>query len=333
VIPDPVDFLYGSTPAEFKSGFGLSESVARLRAATRRSAFGVLAQQAAAGPVDESRVRLQRVIPMTRNSFKPLFVGRFEVRGEAVYLTGRFTLHLFVKAFMTVWFGGVLALGVTLGAKAITTQGGNWLPILAALGMFAAGVTLVGFGMWLARNDAGWLSKVIQTALDAPAVVRGSEPSTQAATPRRASSLPTVLRVTALVLALIGAIGVLSCVSGISSWHAGLGQHPVVTHFSSWQARLASGAYGFLTWGLAFGVYRRKQWAWRLGLVFLGAAGLLTILRSLALPEFSGSAVARPVFCVISLAITLYWGWWWYAQRVHFSSDTDSLAETAPGNG
>lgn len=40
-------FLYGSTPAEFKSAFSLEESVERLRAATKRSSFSALAQSAA----------------------------------------------------------------------------------------------------------------------------------------------------------------------------------------------------------------------------------------------------------------------------------------------
>jgi hypothetical protein len=44
--------------------FGLGESVAHLRAAAKRSASGVLAEPAASGPVSESRVRLQRVIPL-----------------------------------------------------------------------------------------------------------------------------------------------------------------------------------------------------------------------------------------------------------------------------
>ena len=72
-----VGFIYSSISAEFKSTYGLSESVTRLRAATRRSAFGVFVQQAAVGPVGESSVRLQRVIPMVGNSFKPFFFGRF----------------------------------------------------------------------------------------------------------------------------------------------------------------------------------------------------------------------------------------------------------------
>jgi len=314
VIRTLINFIYGSTPAEFKSAFGLNESVVRLRAATRRSAFGVFGQQAAAGPVGESRVRLQRVIPMVGNGFKPFFVGRFEVRGETVYLTGRFTMLGFVKAFMTVWLGSVLAFGIWFGARSINTQGGDWIPVLAGFGMFGAGVALIGFGKWLGRNDARWLSNVIHTALGTP-TVQVSEPFAQSGTPHRTSSLPTVLRVASLVLILIGAIEVWFSISGISSWRAGTGQHTVITHFTSWPARLASGAYGSWALGLAFGVYQRKQWAWRLGLVFLGAAWLISISQFFGSPQFPGSAVARPIFCVFSLAVAVYWGWWWYAQR------------------
>ena len=132
MIQTMLGFNYGSTPAEFKSAFGLSESVIRLRAATRRSAFGVLAQQAAAGPVSESRVRLQRVIPMVGNSFKPFFFGRFEARGDGVYLTGRFTMLGFVKAFMTLWLGGVLAIGIAFAVTVITTHHGDGRPALGA---------------------------------------------------------------------------------------------------------------------------------------------------------------------------------------------------------
>lgn len=134
--------LYGSTSAEFKSAFGLSESVERLRAATRRSAFGVLAEQAATGPVKESRVRLQRVIPIVGNSFKPVFFGRFEVRDGSVYLTGRFTMFFFVKVFMTIWLGGVLAIGLPLAAKTIDTSA--WPATFGVFGMFCAGVALIG---------------------------------------------------------------------------------------------------------------------------------------------------------------------------------------------
>jgi hypothetical protein len=256
---------------------------------------------------------------MVGNSFKPFFFGRFETRGEGVYLTGHFTMLGFVKAFMTVWLGGVLALGIAFAVTVIKTRGGNWLLILGDLGMFAVGVALVGFGKWLARNDVDWLSNVIRTALGAPMAVQASELSARtASTPHSVSPLPTVLRVTAPLLLFMGVMGVWSAISGISSWHAGSG-HMTITHFSSWPLRLAIGAYGFWMLGLAFGVYRRRQWAWRLGLAFFGAAGLTSILQAFTSSQFPDSAVVRAIFCVSSLAVTLYWGWWWYAQRVHFS--------------
>jgi hypothetical protein len=109
----------GSPPVEFASSFGLSESVERLKAATRRSVFSVLARQEAVGTVTESRVSLQRVIPMMGNSFKPFYRGRFiEVDGNVI-LTGRFTMHWLVKVFMTFWFGGAgvwKAVGIWCGA-------------------------------------------------------------------------------------------------------------------------------------------------------------------------------------------------------------------------
>jgi hypothetical protein len=328
VIRTLVGFIYGSISAEFKSAYGVSESVTRLRAATRRFAFGVLAEQAAAGTVSESSVRLQRVIPMVGNSFKPFFIGRFETRSDGVYLTGRFTILGVVKAFMTLWLGCTLAMGIAFSSATINPHSGDWLRALGgSFGMFCAGLALVGFGKWLARNDVTWLSNVIRTALGgAPVIAHASE--TLALVPSgadSASSVPTVLRVTAVVLIFMGVMGIWSAYSGVSSWHATTGHPTIITRFSSTTLRLASGVYGFWALGTAFGVYRRQQWAWRAGLAYFGAAGLFCILQAFTSANFSDSAAVRVIFCVASLAVTLYWGWWWYAQRVHFSSDDDSL--------
>src|ERR1039457_4901867 len=100
-----VRLLYQSTPAEFRSAYRLAESVERLRAATKRSVFSALGETAAVGTVSESGVRLQRVIPMMSNSFRPFFIELFEVRDGATMLTGRFTVSPVVKIFMTIWFG------------------------------------------------------------------------------------------------------------------------------------------------------------------------------------------------------------------------------------
>src|ERR1700730_10329597 len=80
--------LYESTPAEFRSAFGLAEAVERLRAATERSVFSSLGKTAAVGKVPEQGVRLQRVIPMVGISFKPFFIGSFEIRDGLTVLVG-----------------------------------------------------------------------------------------------------------------------------------------------------------------------------------------------------------------------------------------------------
>ena len=81
-----------------------------------------------------------------------------------VRLTGRFTLHLIVKAFMTLWFGLVIlaTLAMALGVQRSTK---SWAEVGYGVGMFLSGLGLVTAGKWLSRNDARWLSEAIHTAL------------------------------------------------------------------------------------------------------------------------------------------------------------------------
>jgi hypothetical protein len=317
-------FLYGSTPAEFKSAFGLKDSVEHLRLATRRSAFGVLAQQAAAGPVSETRVRLQRVIPMVGNSFKPFFFGRFEHRGDEVHLVGRFSMLGIVKVFMTFWLGAVLAFGMVAGLA--LPAAAAWKGFLVSLAMFAAGLGLIGLGKWFARNDIAWLSDVIGVALGgAPksaAVSAQSSPSLAAPLPD-STAPPTVLRVTALVLFLSGVSCVWGAASGVSSWHVNFAGHAAVTHFSSSTSRLPIGACGLVMCVLGIGVYRSRPWAWSGLLVFIVASGVMAIPRVFLDPYFPDISGFRAICGVLMLAVTAYWAWWWYAQRVHFKSVVD----------
>ena len=71
--------LYESTPAEFRSSFGLGESVERLRAATKRSVFSARGETAPAGKVSETTVRLQRVVPMVGKAVMVGVIGRVMV--------------------------------------------------------------------------------------------------------------------------------------------------------------------------------------------------------------------------------------------------------------
>jgi len=104
--------------------------------------------------------------------------------------------------------------------------------MLGDLGMFGAGVALVGFRKWLARSGVAWVSNAIRTAFGVPVVVQASAP-------------PAV-------------------------WFD-----------------------------------------------FFGAVGLTSIFEPLTSSQFQDIAAVRGIFCVLSLIVPLYWGWWRYAQRVH----------------
>jgi hypothetical protein len=162
----------------------LPESVARLRACTKRSVFSSLFHQAAVGPVSESQVRLQRLIPFFGNSFKPIFVGAFHQDNGRVVLEGRFTMFLFSKVFMTVWL--TLALVSTILAaigvlRPVQDGLGNLdggrmtLVPLIGIGFFFFGILFVRGCWWLSRNDMTYLTSVIQAALSQETSNRATE--------------------------------------------------------------------------------------------------------------------------------------------------------------
>ena len=168
-------FLYGNVPVRFPSDFSLAMSIERLRQRTKRSVFSALFRQAAVGPVDESSVRLHRVIPMFGNSFKPIFVGRFNLEEGRVVLEGRFTMFRLSKIFMTIWLVFALIWTVLAAAAALKTVAQDrgtisedpealLVPLVGVL-FFLAGVAFVRGCWWLSRNDMVFLTSVIQAAL------------------------------------------------------------------------------------------------------------------------------------------------------------------------
>src|ERR1700722_13951261 len=212
-----VHLFYDSTPAEFRSAHGLAESVERLSAATKRSVFSALAETTAVGKVSEKVVRLQRVIPMVSNSFKPFFIGHFEVRGDVTVLIGKFTMLPLAKVFMTFWFGmcGLFAGAVLLGG--FKPQGRNAaFFLLQPFLMIGGGIALVAAGKWFARNDAAWLSEVIATALGAPR--DGASVNRDALMNVDADTVPMSLKVAAIFLAASGAMALVVGIVGPHLW-------------------------------------------------------------------------------------------------------------------
>ncbi|MHB8453806.1 MAG: hypothetical protein ACYDDO_03715 [Acidiferrobacterales bacterium] len=306
---------FGSKPVEFESAYGMAESVERLKAATqRRSIFSGLAHQAAAGSVKESRVSLQRVIPMVGNAFKPFFIGRFGQRNGKVVLAGRFRMNWFVRLFMGFWFAGI-ALGTVASMVAATRSHHSALFFFPGMAMLIAGMGMVSLGAWFSRNDPAWLSDVIRNALTEP---KTAAPASSASGAHISNNRPprTIL-VTAGVLAVFGAMSITSAMTGIQSYHA-RPRDAVVTHFTDSSLQRFVALYGALLLGLSYGIYRRRLPAWRAGFVFLFFGQAYFILTLLTSPEFSHAAVLKVFGFVASLVVTLIWGRWWYAQRPHF---------------
>jgi hypothetical protein len=170
--------LFGHIPLELRSAFPLQESVERLKTATKRSVFSTLFCEAAVGCVTANRVRLQRVIPMFGNSFKPVFVGRFVEVGGTVVLRGQFTMFLFSKVFMSVWLSfalvwTILAAVAVFGAgrspSAPQTHHSLAATLFPCIGIafFLAGVAFLRFCWWLSRGDIDYLKTTMIRALDA----------------------------------------------------------------------------------------------------------------------------------------------------------------------
>jgi hypothetical protein len=315
-----VNLIYGSISVEWESVYGLEESVSRLRAATKRSVFSALAEPAAVGTVTESRVKLQRVIPMFRNSFKPFLVGQFVKRGEHVFLVGRFTMDGFVKVFMTVWFGFLVVFGVAAPFAHTVSRSGSFAFVFAPIIMCGFGVGLVWFGKWLARNDAAWLADVVKRALGATAGTSDGAQAFPAATaPTVFAGRPVVVIVTAGVLGLMGAMNLAVVVSGMRS--AGRDPFQFASMYSSGAFKYVAAAEGALLLAIAVGIFMRSRIAWMAGFLMIASAWAYSVATLFLMNDKMGPPLAvKIVFAGFGLLVTAYWGRWWHAQRVHFVS-------------
>jgi multisubunit Na+/H+ antiporter MnhG subunit len=297
--------LFESTPAEFRSAYGIEESVERLQAATKRSAFSAIGEAAAVGKVSPDGVRLQRVTPMVRNSFKPFFVGRFESRDGVTLLTGQFGMSLFTKIFMTFWLGMVALFGVGfLVASLSATASYPRQIVIGPFLMLIAGLGLVALGKWFARNDVAWLTGVIGRALEVPGV--GAQ--TRDETKLDAVAVPTVLKGVALFLAASGVMALFAEFTAPK-----LGGVPILAPLGHWNI-----VYAIAVLSLSAGVWFRRLWAWWGGFLVLG----LSIVSSQFFMRENAQVMPPPfmrvVFGIFSCVVVVVWGRWWYAQRKHF---------------
>jgi hypothetical protein len=257
---------------------------------------------------------------MVRNSFKPFLIGQFVKRGEHVFLVGRFTMLGFVKVFMTVWFGFLVAFGVAAPFAQTASKSATLALVFGPITMCCFGVGLVWFGKWLARNDAAWLADVVKRAIGATADSSDGAPTIPAATsPPVLAGRPMVVIVTAGVLGLMGVMNFVGVVSGMRS--ASRDSFQFASIYTSAAFRYAAAAEGALLLAIAVGIFMRSRIAWMAGFLMIASAWAYSVASLFLMNDKMGPPLAIKIaFAGFGLLVTAYWGRWWYAQRVHFAS-------------
>jgi len=169
--------IFGSHPASYPAIGSPADAAERLSMHVQQSVFRTMFTEAIVGKVTVDKVVLSRYRPWIRNSFNPVFRGRFVFLDGRTMLTGVFGLHKFVKIFMSVWFGFLLVfsvLAITMGIKESLRQGISiWVGILSGHTMCAVatvlgllGCGLVWFGRRISRSDIEYISNSIQEAIN-----------------------------------------------------------------------------------------------------------------------------------------------------------------------
>ena len=167
-----LSFLWDGIPARFVSDYDLAESVRRLTLATARpgATAGVedVPNPVAQGQVSARRVRLVRSAAGQRSGVPSQFSGAFRHADGRVVLEGRFELHAFVRALISL-IGGFTVLALFMVGSALQQDADRlwWTPGIV-LALAALGLALVAAGRAQATPDAAWLSALIQRALRAP---------------------------------------------------------------------------------------------------------------------------------------------------------------------
>jgi hypothetical protein len=120
----------------------------------------------------------------------------------------------------------------------------------------------------------------------------------------------------------------LSCLFSLIGSIPGL--HPASTeHFQfvasqGFLSHLLSLGYAVFSGLGLYGIHRRMRVAWRAGWICLGLYFLYTPVWALTatntIPPSSGRWVAFSGVVLGSLALTVYWGYWWNIQKRYFRS-------------
>jgi amino acid permease len=154
---------------QFESAKSLEDSLQRLSQITHTSYWkvylsGNIPDSFMMGVVRKDKVILCRVRPRIQNSITPHFYGKFKEIDNKVYLHGKFTMHTFIKIFLTVYITLVFVF-FFFGLFIIINSSDPFFEILWLSGCI---LTLALIGIWkkYSYRNIEWISKEIKAALN-----------------------------------------------------------------------------------------------------------------------------------------------------------------------
>ena len=264
-----------------------AELEAQLRRAVDSSFLGFGAR-GLRGSVRNGGVTAYWNTPGFGNSWRPVFRGTIVGDDRESRLEGRFSVFRFVQVFSAFWFGFLVLFGIL----ALPTVVGT----LAALGMFALGVGLLNLSERMSGKER---EKIIAAfgELGASGSPSGSTARVPPAWAMRSAA------------AVVGFLSVADLIA---------------TAFktpSPWYLTVANFALGVLGLSVAYGIFAKRRYAWRLGFVFIWAGTVITAFDQFpAMSRDQGINGPFPqlfmgIACVL---VTGYWTILWRGQRTYF---------------
>lgn len=159
-------FIFGSNKVAFNSVYSLEEATQRLRSNIEASSWDSWDKTAVVGKIKDNKVRLIWHRKYIRNSFQPFFTGYLKVKNGTTLLEGKFSLHWFIKIFLAIWFGGLFAGGFLALYAGITDGRLKQLSpfFISGIEIGLAGLAIVLFGNWIARDSVKKISEVIEAS-------------------------------------------------------------------------------------------------------------------------------------------------------------------------
>jgi len=156
------------------------ECVSRLTAAIAIERSGLLAfsgldrSKPVVGHVTRSRLRLRKRIEY-RNSFQSHLTATMRPGPEGTIISGEVAMHPVVQAFLFIWFGFVILVGLGMLLAAVGSKSSHsgvelhngWLGAFVISVMLIFGYGLVRAGRHLARDEGRYLSDFLIRTLDA----------------------------------------------------------------------------------------------------------------------------------------------------------------------